>query len=192
MAIGEPLTTESPLVTLTGLLLSYVILKAESADFIVRSHPKLGTTIISGDREFSGPDEDKVVEHFLRWIIEREVTMTKEDFDEVELDAPAVEDIGALAAEYAGDGMSEFGKVIESARSERKGIIEKALRERDWDTPGITKIVDLLPELRAKTQLEDLDVAEIMECISDVGLDNLLGELSDATVPVVRSTDKPN
>jgi len=191
MAVGEPLTTESPLVTLTSLVLSYIILKAETAQFIIRNHPKLGTSIKVGDQEFSGDDEAEVVGKFLRWIIEREVTMTKDDFDKVDLGPTEPENIEQLAEEFAEGGMSEFGKVVESARLERMGILEKALRECDFSKP-VTKLADLLPELQAKTQLPDLDIAEVMARINDMGLENLLGGSSDATEPVVTSTDKPN
>jgi len=191
MATREPLSQNSPLVELTGLVLSYVILKAESADFVIRQSPLFGTTIEVGGRSFSGKDETKVVEELLQWLIAKEVTMTKEDFDSVELDAVEPENIEEVAEKFAEGGMSEFGKTVEAARLERKDLLEKALRECDFSAP-VVKIVDLLPELQAKTQLSDLDVAEIMDCINDMGLDNLLRDQPDATVPVVRSIDKPN
>jgi len=139
VATREPLSQNSPLVELTGLVLSYVIVKAESADFVIRQSPLFGTTIEVGGRTFNGKDEMKVVEQFLRWCIEKEVTMTKEDFDKVELDEEAPEDIEEVAEKFAEGGMTEFGKTVER---ERRRLANEA----------------------------DLD----------------------ATVPVVRSIDKPN
>jgi len=191
MSTRDPLSQNSPLVELTGLVLSYVILKAESADFVIKQSPLFGTTIEVGDQTFNGKDEMKVVEQFLQWLIEKEVTMTKEDFDSVELDEEEPEDIDELAVKFAEGGMTEFGKTVEAVRSQRMGIIEQALRECDF-SGNVTKIADLMPELQAKTQLPDLDIAEVIDRINDMGLENLLSKQPDATVPVVRSIDKPN
>jgi len=174
MASGEPLNQNSPLVELTGLVLSYIILKAETADFVIRQSKLFGTTIEVGDRTFNSKDESKVIEQLLRYLIEKEVTMTKEDFDKVELDEEEPEDIVALAEEFAEGGMSEFGQVIEAARAERFSIIQKALSECDLTGP-VVKLDEIINEVRAKTQLEDLDLKELTECIRHVGLDNLLG-----------------
>jgi len=191
MATREPLSQNSPLVELTGLVLSYVILKAESADFVIRQSPLFGLTIEVGGRTFNGKDESKVVEQFLRYLIEKEVTMTKEDFDDVELDEEEPEDIEELADKFAEGGMTEFGKTVEAVRLQRMGIIDEALRESSF-SGSVTRIVDLMPELQAKTQLPDLDIAEVLDRINDIGVENLFGGSPDATVPVVRSIDKPN
>jgi len=190
MAVGEPLTTESPLVTLTGLVLSYIILKAETATFFIRNHPKLGTSIAVGDREFSGDDEAKVVEQFLRWIIEREVTMTKDDFDKVDLGPQEPENIEQLAEEFAAGGMSEFGKIVEAARFERTGIIDQALLECNLTTE--VHVADLMETIKSKTRLEDLEIAEVLDRIKHMEQHNLLSTSLDATGTVVTSTDKPN
>jgi len=190
MATREPLSQNSPLVELTGLVLSYVILKAESADFVIQQSPLFGLTIEVGGRTFNGKDESKVVEQFLRYLIEKEVTMTKEDFDDVELDEEEPEDIDALAEKFAEGGLSEFGEQVRDAKLHRLSVIEEALRE--CKLSGSMRIVDLLPELQEKTQLPDLEMAEVLERINDIGIENLFDDSSDATVPVVRSIDKPN
>jgi len=119
MATREPINQQSPLVELTQMVLSYIITKAETADFVVRSHPVLGCQIVVGDRTFRGDvnEEDRVVEQFLRWLIEKEVSMTREQYNNVELDVEEPEDIDAIAEEHAAGGMSEFGKMVERERS---------------------------------------------------------------------------
>lgn len=193
MASREPLNQQSPLVELTQLVLSYIITKAETANFVVRNSKLLGLQIVVGDRTFAGraDEEEKVVEQFLRFLIEKEVTMSREDFNNVELDEEEQEDIGELAGKYAEGGLSEFGQQVQAARTERTTKLAAALRECDFSAP-VTRIVDLLPELKAKTGLADLEVAEVMDCIGDVGLDSLLDGPADATEPVSGSDDKPN
>jgi len=116
MATRESIDQNSPLVELTGLVLSYIIFKAETADFAVRQHKLFGTTIEVGDRTFNNMDESKAVEQFLRYIIERETTMSREHYDNVVLDQEEPEDIDALADKFAEGGMSEFGQMVARER----------------------------------------------------------------------------
>lgn len=149
---------------------------------------------------FRGTDEMQVMERFLRYIVEKETELKVADFeriaDEVEEEAPP--DIGQIAEEFAEGGMSQFGLEIEAARLERLDLIGKALRESDLvgqfvvEPLGVLNLEELLPEIRAKTDLSDLDVMEIAECIRRVGVDNLIKDPADATIAVVPSSDKLN
>jgi len=191
MVAREPLSQNSPLVDLTGRVLSYIILKAETADIDIKSSPLFGLKITVGDREFKGMDEERVVENFLRWLIEKEPTLTKEDYHRIggELEAGFQENIDELADKYAEGGMTEFGQVVEEARDERRGIIERALRECDLSGERVEVILE---EVRVKTQLGDLDLAEVIECIHRMKGDGSVEELPDAMGAVAGSTDKPN
>jgi len=124
---GEPLNQQSHLVKLTGMVLAYVIMQAETPVFHVMSHPVLGTRIVVKDQVFEGKDELQVVGEFLTWILKQVPKMTPEEYaavaDRMETDP---EDIDGLAEQFAEGGMSEFGKAVETARRQGLDVVEEA------------------------------------------------------------------
>ena len=140
MAAREPLNQQSTLVALTGMILAYVITKAETPVFSVSSHPVLGTRITVRDKVFQGMDEQVVIEDFLKWIIERKTDMTPEEYGLIadQMEDVVEEDIDALAEELAVGGMSEFGKAVEALRRAEAGEEEIVLSDATEPVAGST------------------------------------------------------
>jgi len=116
---GEPLNQQSHLVKLTGMVLAYVIMQAETPVFHVMSHPVLGTRISVKDQVFEGNNELEVMREFMQWIQDQEPKMSPEEYAAVaDQMVSEPEDIESLAEEFAEGGMSEFGKAVEAARRE--------------------------------------------------------------------------
>ena len=140
MAAGEPLSQQSSLVALTGMILAYVITKAETPVFSVTSHPVLGTRISARDKVFHGLDQQTVVEDFLKWLVERETTMTPEEYGLIadQMDDIVEEDVDVIAEQFAEGGMSEFGKAVEAARRREADGDETVLSDATEPVAGST------------------------------------------------------
>lgn len=191
MGVGQPLEQQSDLVSLTGLILQYVLGKIETINVGVFNHPLMGCKIMVGEKVFEGKSEEETVEKFLQWVIAHQPTISADKYREMSVLEEEPEDIDSLANNFAEGGMSEFGVAVELMRGERHKQIMEAVRQVfSADEPY--QLQERLVQVRQISGIDDVDTDEILECTRLIMAEIEELELSGAIEPVLGSDDKPN
>lgn len=116
-----------------------------------------------GKRTFQDQDEIRLARRFMYWLLMQDLTLSKADLEAAarETEALLKKESDDFIEELTKDGMSEFGKKVQSYREGRGAEVLRALVNRKGSTAQLS-MNDLLLEMREATGFEDLTLDELV------------------------------
>jgi len=162
-----PSMEETSMVTFTAGFLEFLCMLAGTTE--IRAGPSFGIYLIRvGDHRFEGETTEEAYRKLLRWMLDMEVSETRQFYEEqaVPVEEGERRDEAALIDELTKDGMTDFGQAVEGGRQERKQTLLEELKRLREESPSSLENVDqLLPIVIRNTNLVDLDVRELLESL---------------------------